>query len=141
MTDINTHDPLRRYLESLPLPEASDGLFDRVERTRGRRRLVRRVSIGATAILVLGLGVAPFLLTSAPPAPSIAGQQSDGDMQSPQLTTRPEEAELRLIDRQLAAAYTDAAPEGHIDTLWQRRRAAILRLEKEPIDERTVISL
>lgn len=142
MTEFDKRDPLRDYLESLPLPEPSNGLFERVERTRTRRRRVRHTAVAAAAMLVIALGLSPLLLpVAAPPSIPLAGQAEvrDPGLHIPAL--RAEEAELRLIDRQLAAAYRVSAPEGHIDTLWQRRNAVIQRLEQEPIDERTVVSL
>ena len=142
MTEFEQRDPLRDYLESLPLPESSDGLFERVERTRQRRRRVRHAAVGLAAMLMLALGLSPLLLPlAAPPSNPLAGQPEVGASGLHNPATRAEEAELRLIDRQLAAAYRGSAPEGHIDTLWQRRNAVVTRLEQEPIDARTVVSL
>ena len=145
MSESESSAALRDYLERLPLPDASNDLFERVERSRRRRRLVRRMAIGSAATLLVVLAIAPFVSRTVPPVDGLARGLTDhaaGTPLTPHSRSRnPAETELRLIDRQLAAAFSATAPEGHIDTLWQRRKAAIQRLEQEPTDERHTISL
>ena len=129
---------IRALLGSLPEPNAPHGLFVRIEKTRRRRRYVRWAA-GATASCAL---LALLLL----PQWGTNGVMEAGDMLAEeQVVERPEsnagDAQLRLIDRQLQAAYERGAPAVQLQVLWQRREAVVITLQQETDRESTIVSL
>lgn len=111
------------YLSGLPAPAATPALWARIDGTQTRRRR-RRQLLGAggavSAVAVLAM-VAVHIGRSAVDAPIVF--EANVPLAAP--------LDVRQIDRQLQAAYDDAADPEQINALWQARALATTPIEQE----------
>lgn len=116
----------RAYLHSLPEPVLPARVLDtlRGERLPPRSRPTRRLVwlAAAAAVAALAVGVQRFPAPDPEPASSQALANPTLD---PALL-----AELRALDRNLAASYARGAGSEHLEPLWQTRRALVARAQQ-----------
>ena len=137
MTD---EDRLQHRLGALPEPPLPAALWPRVARARRRQLARRRIALGGGlaalfALLVLpGRLSAPGLLQGTGTAPVIAAARTvpprADDAGDP-------DARLRILDRELQAAYHRGSGEAEIAQLWQAR-AALVRARDQGAPVRAV---
>jgi hypothetical protein len=120
------------YLSALPTPAVGRDLFQRIEGTRQRRQVRRRLFAGSVALLAF----CALLLT----LPTSPGPVVEALVIQPTPATQAAGAQLRAIDRQLQAAYDRGADEAQLAALWRARELAVNRDIKESEHE-TIISL
>jgi len=124
----NSPDNLQQRLGALPEPPLPADLWPRVARARQRQLANRRAALGGGAALLVALLVVPFqfrgdaglpgrdsaAIAVADPVSANAGQVRDFAAADPN-------AQLRILDRELQAAYQDGAGTAQIEALWQAR--------------------
>lgn len=125
-------DALHRHLAGLPEPQPAPALWPRIERTRRRRQLGRRVAtVCGAGVLVLGSVMALRMPTRDPGAFVTAAPSAPTHFS----------ANLRAIDHQLQAAYDGAADAEQIKSLWRAREHAANSLDARSIDHDHIIRL
>ena len=126
----DNNDRLRRHLEALPEAPLPDALWPRVAAAR-RRQVARRrlVLCGGVAVALALLVLPPRLGDFGLPAtgdPGIANDiASTGDMPARAPVASDPDARLRILDRELQAAYRRGSDASAIAQLWEARDALL----------------
>lgn len=133
MTITNDEARLQRHLGALPEPPLPAALWPRVARARRRQLARRRIALGGGVAALFALLVLPGRSPdpATPPPMDTAGVVAS----APGAPARPapsldQHARLRILDRELQAAYRRGSGQAEIAQLWQAR-AALLR-ERDP---------
>lgn len=117
-------DDLRDRLAALPEPPLPPGLLERTVRARQRQRAMRRAAVAGagTTVLVAIVAVSlPMRLQAPAPAPVVDAPPPIAAATST-ATTRPERnAQLRILDREIQAAYRRGSGEAELAQLWKAR--------------------
>lgn len=124
---------LQRHLGALPEPPLPEALWPRVARARRRQLARRRAVLGGGAAALLALFVLPGVFTQldAPrPADQATMVASTDAIPARAPLVADHDARLRIIDRELQAAYHRGSGQAELAQLWQAR-AALLR-ERTP---------
>lgn len=120
------NDPLRRRLEALPDPALPDALWARVAHARRRQVARRRLALGGGAAVALAVFVLPFRLPHPGEQPVTASDiASTGAVPSRAPVASDPDARLRILDRELQAAYSRGSDAAEIAQLWQARDALL----------------
>ncbi len=125
-------DALRLHLAGLPEPGSQADLWPRIERTRARRRVGRRIAAAGALCAVAVAGLFGLRMTAVNP-----GLLADAAPPATPLVS----ADLRMIDHQLQAAYDHAADPEHINALWHARELAASATDTRSIEDDHIISL
>ena len=118
---------LRARLGALPEPPLPPDLWPRIARARRRQVARRRLAAGGGLAVLLALAVLPLRSPeplggqAAPSAPMAAAP----GLPYPAAPAMDAGAQLRVLDRELQAAYRTGAGEAHIAQLWAAREALL----------------
>lgn len=120
------NDRLRRHLEALPDPALPDALWSRVARAHRQQVARRRLALGGGVAVALAVLVLPF----RPPDPgdptvsaSDVASAGTGPARAPVVADP--DARLRILDRELQAAYHRGSDAAELAQLWQARDALL----------------
>lgn len=104
---------LRLYAHSLPQPEPSAALFERVVHANGRRRKRRKAMLAVFSMLAIVAVAGIWTPHRTAPNPGVAQH----------VVSAADAREVRKMDRTLQAAYERGADDAELAALWARRDA------------------
>src|SRR5688500_1464746 len=121
-------DRLLRHLSALPEPALPATLWTRVANARRRQLARRRIALDGGGAALFSLLVLPGRLpTPDPPQrtdpPAVAASAHTVPARAP-IAADPD-ARLRILDRELQAAYHRGSGQAEIAQLWQARAALV----------------
>lgn len=126
-------DRLHQHLGALPEPPLPAALWPRVARARRRQLARHRIALGGGVAALFALLVVPGRLPdpgafppSDPAADAAADAAATHVMPARAAVAADPDARLRILDRELQAAYHRGSDQAEIAQLWQAR-AALLR--------------
>lgn len=122
-------DRLHQHLGALPEPPLPAALWPRVARARRRQLARHRIALGGGVAALFALLVVPGRLPdSGPfqPTDPAAAMATTHVMPARAAVAADPDARLRILDRELQAAYHRGSDQAEIAQLWQAR-AALLR--------------
>ncbi|HEU4813861.1 MAG TPA: hypothetical protein VFS99_06510 [Xanthomonadaceae bacterium] len=128
MPPATDEDRLQHHLGALPEPPLPAALWPRVARARQRQLARRRIALGGGiaalfALLVLpGRLPGPDLLRHTDAAALVASAHT---MPARAPVAADPDARLRILDRELQAAYHRGSGPAEIAQLWQARAALV----------------
>ncbi len=123
---ITDADRLQHHLGALPEPPLPAALWPRVARARRRQLARRRIALGGGVAALLAVLVLPGRLPGPGPLEGADAAIAAAHTMPPRAAAADPDARLRILDRELQAAYHRGSGEAEIAQLWQAR-AALLR--------------
>lgn len=124
---MHDDDLLRRHLEALPEPPLPDALWVRVTGARRRQVARRRLALGGGVAVALALLVLPLRFGTPPGGqPGIANDIAAAEAAPSRAPVASDpDTRLRILDRELQAAYRRGSAAAEIAQLWEARDALL----------------